>query len=174
MHSNSFLCTNDFIFSFRLVSAILFHLMAFQAFKWNGSIGLYCIQRIICFQTELNESEWIFVEIGRETMVRGFISRPFQKNTCALNNVETTDRPPCLGTFYCVSAMSHGAIYRQPGPGNLHEGKTFTFQCFSRLSYKYKTMFGKCVMCYQSRPVACTGVGCLQVACKSYLVWQGP
>ena len=35
-----------------------------------------------------------------------------------------------------------------------------------------KTMFEKWIMCYQSGPVACTAVGCLQVACKSSFVWQ--
>ena len=71
--------------------------------------------------------------------------------------------------------MSHEAINRQPVPGNFQEEKPFTFQCSGIVLVDHKTLFENQLMCYQSGVVACTAaVGCLQVACKGCLVWQGP
>ena len=86
--------------------------------------------------------------------------------------------------------MSHEAIYSQwergmqilaftilvkknSLPGNLPEEKAFTFQGSKILLVDRKTFLKKLLMCYRSVPVACAAAGCLKVACKSCLVWQG-
>ena len=46
--------------------------------------------------------------------------------------------------------MSHKAIYGQPVPGNLQEGKAFTFQCSPISLLDRKTMFENLPVCYQS------------------------
>ena len=73
-----------------------------------------------------------------------------------------------------LRAMSHKAIYRQPVPCDLQEKKPFTFECSHIILGDRKTLFEKNIMCYQSGHVECNAVDCLQVACKSCLVWQGP
>ena len=71
--------------------------------------------------------------------------------------------------------MSHEAIYRQPVQGFSKRGNAFTFQCLHCLLVDRRTLFKqKRPLCYQSGHVTCKTVGCLQVACKSCIEWQGP
>ena len=65
-----------------------------------------------------------------------------------------------------IKPMSQAEIYRQgkPVPGNLQEEMAFLFQCPYLFLGDCETLFEKTLLCYQKDPVACTAVGCLQVA----------
>ena len=63
--------------------------------------------------------------------------------------------------------MSHGAIYGQQVPGNLHEERELTFEWSPLVLVDHKMIYKEWLMCYPSGPVACNAVGCLQVAYKT-------
>ena len=59
---------------------------------------------------------------------------------------------------------------RQFTCNQFQKDKAFTFE----ITHIFLQIADKLLLCYQSGPAAYTAVGCLQVACKSWPMWQGP